>query len=166
MNVILNTTILSNFARVGRLDLLQLVFGKVYISTDVYAEVQDGLAEGYDFYSALEEIIRAPESRRWVHLTALTDQELGRFTDILGALHRGEASSIAIAATRGWAFLTDDALARRTARKLKITISGTLGILVRAVKDGHLTLDEGNALLSQMIDAGYYSPYDNLTELV
>lgn len=166
MNVILNTTILSNFARVGRLDLLRLVFGEVHISTDVYAEAQDGLAEGYDFYSPLEDLIHAPASKQWIHLTALTDQELRLFTDILGALHRGEASSIAIAATRGWAFLTDDALARRTARKLKITLSGTLGILVRAVQDRHLTLEEANALLAQMIDAGYYSLYDNLGELV
>lgn len=166
MNVILNTTILSNFARVGRLDLLQAVLGNVYISTEVYAEVQDGLAEGYEFYSALEELIHLPEGEQWLKLTAPTDEELHVFTNLLGALHRGEASCIAIAVSRGWAFLTDDAHARSTARNLNITVSGTLGILMRAVKDKHLTLVEGNGMLGQMIEAGYYSPYDNLAELL
>jgi len=54
MNVIANTTIISNFAAVGRLDILRDLLGQVYITTDVYAEIQDGLIEGYDFYAGIE----------------------------------------------------------------------------------------------------------------
>jgi predicted nucleic acid-binding protein len=57
MSVIANMTIISNFATVGRLDLLRTLLGHVYISTDVYAEVQDGRAEGCDFYDGIESII-------------------------------------------------------------------------------------------------------------
>ncbi len=49
MNVIANTTIISNFAAMGRLDILRDLLGQLYITTDVYAEIQDGLIEGYDF---------------------------------------------------------------------------------------------------------------------
>jgi predicted nucleic acid-binding protein len=43
MEVIANTTIVSNFAAVGQLGLLRDVLGRVFISTEVYAEIQDGL---------------------------------------------------------------------------------------------------------------------------
>ena len=57
MKVIANTTVISNFASIGRLDLLQALLGEVFISSGVYDEIQDGLQEGYDFYSNLESLI-------------------------------------------------------------------------------------------------------------
>jgi predicted nucleic acid-binding protein len=47
MSVIANTTVISNFASVNQLDLLRWLFGALYISTEVYAEIQAGLEEGY-----------------------------------------------------------------------------------------------------------------------
>ncbi len=35
MSVIANTTVMSNFASVGRLDILRVVFAKLRISTEV-----------------------------------------------------------------------------------------------------------------------------------
>lgn len=46
MKTIANTTILSNFAAVGRLDLLQALHGRLYIPIQVYEEVLAGLEEG------------------------------------------------------------------------------------------------------------------------
>ncbi|MBC8492779.1 MAG: hypothetical protein H8D43_03255 [Chloroflexi bacterium] len=41
MNVITNTTVLSNFAAIDQLDLLRQLYGVVYIPTEVYeAEVR------------------------------------------------------------------------------------------------------------------------------
>ena len=37
--VIANNTVLSNFASVDRLDLLEKVFGEIYITPEVYTEV-------------------------------------------------------------------------------------------------------------------------------
>jgi predicted nucleic acid-binding protein len=84
------------------------------------------------------------------------------FGQLLGPLHRGEASCLAIAAQRGWAFLTDDARARKAATELNVTVSGTLGVLTQAVKADLLPMDEANRVLAQMIDRGYYSPYSTL----
>jgi predicted nucleic acid-binding protein len=62
--------------------------------------------------------------------------------------------------------LTDDARARRTARDLNVVVSGTLGLLVQAVRRGLLTLEDGDALLSELIAAGYRSPSGNLAQLM
>ncbi|MBI5653657.1 MAG: DUF3368 domain-containing protein [Chloroflexi bacterium] len=167
MNVIANTTIISNFAETGRLDLLRDLLGALYLSTDVYAEIQDGLAEGYDFYTDVESEIQAESEASWLHLTAPQGAaELQLFARLSARLHRGEASCLAIAAQRGWAFLSDDARARRIARDLNVTTSGTLGALVQAVQRNLITLEDANALLAQMIRAGYHAPSDNLDGLI
>ena len=38
MNVIANTTVISNFASVGRLEVLRQLLTEVFISTDVYGD--------------------------------------------------------------------------------------------------------------------------------
>ncbi len=167
MNVISNTTVISNFAAVGRLDLLRQLFNAVYLSTEVYAEIQDGLAEGHVFYAGIETHIHPLTSEGWLHLIALTGEvELRMFGQLLDTLHRGEASSLAIAVQRGWVFFSDDARARQVGRDLHVPVSGTLGVLLRAVKAQLLSLTEANALLDQMIRAGYRSPYTDLAELI
>jgi predicted nucleic acid-binding protein len=167
MIVIANTTIISNFAAVRRLDVLRNLLGQVYISTDVYAEIQDGLAQGCNFYADIDTHIYPFTPDGWLRLTALEgDEELRLFSQLPVALHRGEASSLAIAAHRGWAFLSDDARARRTAQELGLILSGTLGALIQAIEAKLLTLDQANVLLAEMIRAGYHSPYNNLSELL
>ena len=54
MSALANTTVISNFATISRLDVLHSLLGEVHISTDVYAEVQDGLSEGFNFYAGIE----------------------------------------------------------------------------------------------------------------
>jgi predicted nucleic acid-binding protein len=167
MKVIVNTTVISNFAAVGRLTVLRELLGEVYLSTDVYAEIQDGLAEGHTFYSGIEVHISPLTPTGWLRLTALEgDDELRLFSRLPESLHRGEASSLAIAAQRGWAFLTDDARARQAGRELQVTISGTLGVLIQSVKLGTLSLIEANTLLDHMLRAGYHAPYTHLAELL
>jgi predicted nucleic acid-binding protein len=167
MNVITNTTVISNFASVGRLNLLRQLFGEVYLSTEVYAEIQDGLAEGHAFYAGIETQVHPLTPQGWLRLISLTGEaELRVFGQLMDSLHRGEAASLAIAVQRGWAFFSDDARARQIGRNLHVPVSGTLGVLLRAVKAQFVSLVEANALLDQMIQAGYRSPYTNLAELL
>jgi predicted nucleic acid-binding protein len=136
MKLIANTTIISNFASVGRLDILRDLLGQLFITTEGYAEIQDGLAEGYEFYVGIESHMNPLAPDGWLHLTSLQDEEeLRLFSNMPAALHRGEASSLAVAVRRGMAFLTDDARARAAARDLHIPVSGTLGILVCTIKE-------------------------------
>ncbi len=47
-----------------------------------------------------------------------------------------------------------------------IPISGTFGLLVRLVDQGILSLTDADALLNQMIVAGYRSPLTSLATLL
>jgi predicted nucleic acid-binding protein len=101
MEVIANTTIISNFAVAGRLDLLHQVLGRVFISTEVYAEIQDGLSADSVFYVGIEHHIHPFAPDGWLRLTTLEgDAELRLFGELPDALHRGEASCLAVAAHR------------------------------------------------------------------
>ena len=51
MNRVVNSTVLSNFAAVGRLDLLRETAGSLYLPTDVYDEVQVGQMAGFAFFA-------------------------------------------------------------------------------------------------------------------
>jgi predicted nucleic acid-binding protein len=55
--IIANTTVISNFASVGRLEVLHTLLGQLYLSTEVLAEIQDGYAEGNLFYQGIEKHI-------------------------------------------------------------------------------------------------------------
>jgi len=167
MSVISNTTVLSNFADAGRLDLLQRLYGVLYVSVEVYAEVQSGLQEGYSFFAGLDEHIYPSSESGWIHLTGMLEgEELQRFAAMPGHLHQGEASCLAIAATRDWLFLSDDKAARSEAVRLGVSLSGSVGSLVLAVERGLCSLNEANTLLTKMIQQGYRSPVTDLKDLV
>lgn len=73
---------------------------------------------------------------------------------------------MSIAISRNLKVLTDDLDARRLAQRRGIPVSGTIGILVEAVRRGILSVDEGNAMLSKMTAKGYFSPFERLDELL
>lgn len=167
MSVISNTTVLSNFACIERLDLLHQLYGTLYISVEVYDEIQVGLEEGYAFYAPLPRQIFPVSETGWIHLTSMTDEsELRRFLDFPPKLHQGEASALAIASYRGWLLLTDDLEARKTARTLGVRLSGSLGCLVLAVERQLCSLQDANVLLKQMVREGYHSPVDDLMQIL
>jgi len=167
MSVIANTTILSNLASIGQLDLLRQLYDTLYISTQVYEEIQTGLEEGYSFYTGMDQLIHPLAAQGWIRLTSMTsEQELGLFGKLPARLHRGEASRLAIAKNRGWTMLTDDQAARKQAIELGIRLSGTVGCLVLAVERGLCSLQQADLWLNEMVRSGYRSPVTDLQALL
>lgn len=167
MKTLVNTTVISNLAAVGRLDLLKKLHGRVYIPIEVYEEILNGLEEGYGFYTGIGDQILPLAEGGWIELVSMVKgDELRIFQSLPRGLHHGEAACLAIARHRRWAFLTDDKMARKAAHGLGLVVSGTLGVLVQAVKRGILSPEEGNALLADMIGRGYRSPLSNLQPLL
>ena len=167
MAVITNTTLVSNFAAIGRLDLLHYCWGNLHIPEQVFTEIQDGRMQGYMFYDNIEREIAPFAPDGWLHLTSLqSPDEFLLFGKLLGDLHHGEAACLAIAAQRKWIFLSDDRAARSAVVKLNVLFSGTLGVLVSLVKRGLLKCEEGDLVLQAMVVKGYFSPVRSLTELV
>jgi predicted nucleic acid-binding protein len=150
---LIDANVLSNLAAVDRFDLLDLLQDPIYLSSAAYDETQRGIEEGYGFLAKVDQALA--DAR--FSVTTLEGEQEWRLYQM----------SLAIARCRGWHLLTDDRAARMVARRLGVAYSGTLGLLIRAVRQGHLTLDEGNSLLSGMIArARYRSPVSDLRDLL
>lgn len=133
--LIVDNTVLSNFAHVSRPELLQLAFDELVIPPAVSEE----LAEG-------ERLNRIPTvDWNWLVIVELTPDEKARADQLEQILDFGEAECIAIAQSRNWIVLTDDRDARRAAQSVGIAISGTLGALINLVKRGTLTHTQADA---------------------
>ncbi|GAB4533179.1 MAG: hypothetical protein Kow0063_14780 [Anaerolineae bacterium] len=164
MPFLIDATVLSNLAAVGRLDVLNLLRAPLYLASAVYDEIQQGLEEGYDFLSGVDKSL---DSGLFSLTTLDSEDEWRHYRAMPDKLHRGEAMSLAIACHRRWHFLTDDRAARIHAMRLGVSCSGTLSLLRYAVQKGYLTVEEGNMLLAGMIKrARFRSPVSDLRTLL
>jgi predicted nucleic acid-binding protein len=97
---VLDTSCLSIFARVGRVDLLSAVLaGHCFAAAEVRLELQNGVAAGH---RALQDAIDA-ECVSWTRFVSLG--ELATYADVrryVGQTGKGEAATVALAASRGW----------------------------------------------------------------
>ncbi|PKO22404.1 MAG: hypothetical protein CVU38_09625 [Chloroflexi bacterium HGW-Chloroflexi-1] len=167
MNKVIHLTVISNFATVGRLDLVRDTVSPLYLPTDVYDEIIVGQLAGYAFYDDIERHIAPFAPDGWLHLVAMTEDEIQLFAELPAHLHRGERACLSIARQRRWGFLSDDRAARQKALAWDIPLSGTLGVLLLAIQDGRLTIGAGNTLLREMIVSGNYrSPTHDLALLL
>jgi predicted nucleic acid-binding protein len=163
MSKVVNSTVLSNFAAVHRLDLLRDTTGALHLPAEVYDEVLAGQLAGYAFYDGIEQHVAPLSPNGWLHLVSMTDDELLLLAELPDQLHRGEAAYLCLARQRGWDFLSDDRAARRLAERWKIAVSGTIGVLVAAVQTSLVSLDAANNTLRLMIDqANYRAPLTDL----
>lgn len=155
MTILIDTTVLSNFARVKLDYVLQQIWGnEVFIALEVAEEYQVGVKTGRMPSLASIELITLTPTSEEASLSSTLPQRLGR----------GERASIAIAFNRGSAIATDDALARRVAYDLGISVTGTIGILQRCIERRILSARQAQQALEGMIAAGYYSPTRNLED--
>ena len=69
-------------------------------------------------------------------------------------LGKGESEAIAIAHERGTLLILDDRLARRHAGLIGVEVTGTLGVLLRAKRDGHIP--RVSPLLSRLTELGFH----------
>ena len=160
-----DTVTLSNFALAGRFGLLVTRYGqRAVITPEVLDEVTDGIIAGYQ---ALSEIEEAVDEARVGYATPLPSAAARQtYRELLRVLSPGEASCIAHANTRGGVVVTDDRTARQCCRERGVSSTGTIGILKACRIDGTLSPEEADAILGAMIDAGYYSPVQSISDLV
>ena len=160
--VLFDACVLSNFALSGSLHILKSCYeGYAYMSSFVAAENLRGFLSGN---TELDEVRKAVDT--WLIETSIEGKEEKTLFETLSvSLGAGEASSIAIAKVRGYTFASDDRAARRDAAYLEVPLTGTLGILWKAVNMKLITLGNGDIILSSMCKKGFYSPVKSLKEL-
>lgn len=167
MNRLIDSTVISNFSSIQRLELLRDTVSPLYLPVEVYHEILNGQMEGYAFYQGIEQLISPLYPNGWLHLVTMNEDELALLATLPERLHSGEVACLCIARQRGWGILTDDRAARKQAQAWNILVSGTLGVLVLAVQDERISVDEANDLLQGMvIHAKYRSPIMDIRQLL
>lgn len=156
MIILLDNTVLSNFSSIGRPDLVRLALGETAATvTEAFAEyatgVQAGKIPGCDW--------------SWLPILNLDEAQRPHYEQLHVRLGSGEAACIALAFAHKYRVCTDDRDARKIAAQMQVPVTGTLGLLVRLVEQGHLSDPEADAWLGRMIAAGYRAPVASLTEL-
>ena len=158
--VVFDCCVISNFALAGALRTIRGLYpGSAFITAFVSAEVLRGIQAGHDGLTA----IPAAVQDGWLKETDLiSPDEKKLFESLSVSLGFGEASSLAVARKRGYRLASDDEAARREARALGIALTGTIGILKKAVKLRICDQDTAERYLAKMIASGFYSPVKSL----
>ena len=143
--IVVDNTVLSNFARVGRFDLLKLAIA------ELYPHITPAIDE--EFRSGVEAGLFIDTDPKWLKIAELTDAEQVQCQQLSQELDRGEAEAVAIG--RRWAMATDDMKARKRMKQDGGGVIGTLGILKILAQDGRLTTTEADQILTAMIGYGY-----------
>ncbi|MFC2168297.1 hypothetical protein ACFLRW_04865 [Acidobacteriota bacterium] len=161
--ILFDTCCLSNFALCDSLFILNKLYGRsAYITEFVSAEISRGIQQGHKDLTKIQVSIK----EGWIgELSLITAEEKTLFEALSVSLGLGEASSIAIAKTRRFLFASDDRTARREASYLDIQITGTLGILKKAVLSNHIEQKKGDVILAKWSSLGFYSPIDSLGKI-
>ncbi len=161
--IILDCCCLSNFALSNSLFILKKLYSKSAFVTDfVSAEILRGVQIGHKDLAKIQDSLR----EGWLKEVVLsTKKEKSLYETFSVSLGLGEASSIAVAKSRGFFFACDDRAVRREAGFLDLKLTGTLGILKKAVRNKTINLKEGNLILTEMIAKGFYSSVNSLKEI-
>lgn len=148
--VVADASVLINFLRAGRLDLLRHHEGyRIVVTEHVRTEVRypDQAAE-------LAEAITAGD----IEETQVTDPvELEVFAELHAVLGRGESASIAVAANRGWVIAMDEVgRARREVyeRVGSGRLINTPGLILSCVRNGATTVAEADGIKKRLESQG------------
>ena len=145
MLVLLDTTILTNFARVGLTQVMNELWGEQVCTTvEALHEYQVGIGT-----AGLPPLVW-----KQLRLVELSSEEEYLASTMFPRLGVGERTCLAVAVVRGSMFATDDNSARRAAEQNGIQIIGTIGILRSCTEHGFLSRSEAQTYLEQMIAAG------------
>ena len=144
-------------ARIGRLDLLQDLYGQVLIGSVVKVETVDA---GSAVRALGVEQIEAAIDAGWLVIGSPTDAEadLALRLSQRSRLHEGEAESIALAHARKLRLIADDKEARSLARILGVPLVGTVGVLLQGYLRRSFGLDSLEKSLRDLGGTLWLSP--------
>ncbi len=145
--VVSNLTPLIYLSKIGKLDLLKELFGQVLIPEEVYAEV---VPKGKALRIKDAYVVEAAVTQGWIKVVAADPDEMPIELD------RGEIEALSLAKQlKIETVLIDEVSARSAARLLDLSPRGTIFVLLLALKDQKIVLDEFMQALNELIDAGF-----------
>ena len=126
--VITDTSPIQYLYQIAQLDLLPTLYGQIRMPQAVASELAQGRAQGI--------ALPGPIALSWISICPVPSSMVIPDIPNLGA---GEREAIGLAATIPDSMvILDDALARSYAQQLSISITGTLGVLLKGKQLGYV----------------------------
>jgi predicted nucleic acid-binding protein len=162
--IVFDSSVLSNFSHGNAMPILEKMYsGSATITIFIAAEIRAGIRAGHAGLRQADEAIR----KGWLREIDLEPgAEKSLFERFSAPLDLGEASALALAMSRGWTLACDDLAARREAESMRVKLTGTVGILVKAAKTQIMAPENADELLALMIKNGFYAPVKSLKSLL
>lgn len=160
--VVLDATVLSNFASSGTVSHLVEILDQPVAVPAVREELERGRDQNYEFLGdALEHLGDG------IVLFEASDREDDTASEIRARLDVGEAESLLGAIEHGGTLATDDIAARRLATDYDVPVTGSVGILVVGVRRDVIDVEIANEWLTVWRETrGYYAPVDQIEEVL
>jgi len=155
--VICNTSPLYYFHRIGCLDILWRLYGRITVTDAVIGELEAGRSYGVETPD--------PAAMSWVRRANPTRFAVPAMWPDLGP---GECSVLLLAleSTDPALLILDDLLARRLAAWKRLRVTGTAGVLLSAKRQG--ILPALRPCLDKLVEIGFYlkkDVFDHILEL-
>lgn len=121
LKVVSNTTPILSLLKIGKLEILKNLYGKIYVPKEVFNEIEAGKNKA--FYEDLSKI-------DWIAIEEIKNKKaINYFLD----LDKGEAESIILASElEADLIILDETLGRFHAKQIGLSITGTIGVLLKA----------------------------------
>ena len=144
--VVVNTTPLIALSEIGKLNILKDMYGEIFIPKAVYDEVK--LEPAYSEVNS---------SLDWINVVDIDNNVYAKMFST--RLHAGEVEAIMYAIdTKADLIVLDDKLARKTAKYMGLTVTGTLGVVIKAKEIGYI--DAVKPIMNMLIQNGLYISSD------
>lgn len=143
--VVVNTTPLIALSHTGQLDILKKLYGEIVIPEAVYTELS----------AKAESICKktVDKSLDWIRVDKIKNQMAKAMYKT--QLHDGEVEVMILSKEIGAdVVIIDDANAKKHAKYLGLSVTGTLGVLIKAKQEGYVK--ELKPILQQMVENGIY----------
>jgi len=127
MMVVSDTSPLTNFMKIGELDLLRQVFGGIVIPPAVHKEL-----------AHLQEQATLLAQNSWIEVVELADKTT--YQQLLSEVHAGEAEAMALALeVEADYLLIDEQAVRMVAHRYGLRVTGLIGVLILVKQQGVIT---------------------------
>ncbi len=141
MIVVSDTSPVLNLARIGRLQLLPMLYGQVLLPSAVFEEL---VASRQDLPPAID-LAAEP----WLIVASANAR--ARVQELLEYLDPGEAEAIVLAVERrADLLLMDERRGRRTATAAGLRVTGLLGVVAEAKRAG--LIDLGKPVIDELVE--------------
>ena len=125
LKVVSNTTPIISLLKISKLDILKNLYSEINIPYAVFQEVEAG--RNKDYYTNLSNL-------NWINILEIQDKQAVKyFLD----LDSGEAEAIVLATEiKADLIILDEKLGRFHAKHADLKVTGTIGVLIKAKKEG------------------------------